>query len=275
MHKGLYHQDVVGLEQEYSDKMAQFKERETKIAKVVPPIRVDLPAAETPSQCIQINTVPNHCNIPACNAVNAADAVAEQCNTSVSIVVPVNPLNNATRGGNEVTKQFNNPASIGVPDILSNNVDLFEDMYPSALEHLIPKLNQPYPHYRVFWKGTKYEYRSVQYELFGPEFIAAPITDAIRTRDGMHEYPVYFTKQMTVLEYREQRHENEDTLMGSTRSKPRTFLAFYKIYERRQQYKPDIRKYQKELYGKYQPWMTFEQIVTRNEINRKYGFLNI
>ena len=146
-------------------------------------------------------------------------------------------------------------------------------MYPSALDHLIPKLNQAYPHYRVFRKGTKYEYRTVQYELFGPEYIDAPFTDAIQTRDGMHEYPVYFTKRMTVLEYREQRRENEDALVESTRSKPRTFLAFYKKWKRHQQFKPEMRKYQRELYGKYPPWMTHEQIVTRNEINREYGFL--
>ena len=36
MHKGLNHQDVVGLEQEYEDKMAQFNERETKTPKVDP-----------------------------------------------------------------------------------------------------------------------------------------------------------------------------------------------------------------------------------------------
>ena len=96
-------------------------------------------------------------------------------------------------------------------------------MYPSASDHLIPKLDQAYPHYSVFRKGTKYEYRTVKYELFGPKFIDAPFTDAIRTRDGMHEYPVNFTKQMTVLEYREQRRENENALVESTRSKPRTF----------------------------------------------------
>ena len=98
-------------------------------------------------------------------------------------------------------------------------------MYTSALDHLIPKLNQAYPLYRVLRKGTKYEYRIVQYKLFGPEFIDAPFTDAIRTRNGMHEYPVYFIKQMTVLEYREQR-EHEDALVESTCSKPRNFLAF-------------------------------------------------
>ena len=137
----------------------------------------------------------------------------------------------------------------------NNEVDRFAGMYPSALDHLIPKLNQAYPHYRVFRRGTKYEYRTVQYELFGPEFIGAPFTDAIRTRDGMHEYPEYFTKPMTVLEYREQRRENEDSLVESTRIKPRTFLAFYKKWKRHQQYKPDMRKYQIKLYGKYPPWI--------------------
>ena len=114
-------------------------------------------------------------------------------------------------------------------------------MYPSALDHLIPKLNQAYPHYRVFRKGTKYEYRTVQYELFGPEFIDAPFTDAIQTREGMHEYPVYFTKQMTVSEYREQRREIEVALVERTRSKPRTLLAFYKKWKRHQQFKPNMR----------------------------------
>jgi len=219
MHEGLYHEDVVGLEQEYAAKSLQYSEQESKKTKV-----------ETTN-----NTVPD---------VNE---------------VPTPPANNAGSIANEVPT--------------SNGEDRFEGMYPSALDHLIPKLNQAYPHYRVFRKGTKYEYRTVQYELFGPEYIDAPFTDAIRTRDGMHEYPVYFTKRMTVLEYREQRRENEDALVESTRSKPRTFLAFYKKWKRHQQFKPEMRKYQTELYGKYPPWMTFEQIVTRNEINREYGFL--
>ena len=222
MHEGLYHEDVVGLEQEYAAKLSQYSEQGTKKAKVD-------------------NTVPN---------VNE---------------VPLTPANNDVPPVNEV------PTVNGVP--LPDEGDRFEGMYPSALDHLIPKLNQAYPHYRVFRKGTKYEYRTVQYELFGPEYIDAPFTDAIRTRDGMHEYPVYFTKRMTVLEYREQRRENEDALVESTRSKPRTFLAFYKKWKRHQQFKPEMRKYQTELYGKYPPWMTHEKIVTRNEINREYGFL--
>ena len=141
-----------GLEQEYRDKMAQFKEQtQTKMPKIVPPIKVrsikvDLPTTETRSQGVQINTVPNHCNTLTCNAANEGNAVTEQCNTSVSIALPVNPLNNETRGGNEVTVQSNTPASNGLPYVPSNNIDLFADMYPSALEHLIPKLNQPYPH---------------------------------------------------------------------------------------------------------------------------------
>ena len=216
MHEGLYHQDLVGLEQEYVAKSTQYNAQESKRSKFD-------------------NTV------------------------------PPTPANNDVPPVNEV------PTVNGVP--LPDEGDRFEGMYPSALDHLIPKLNQAYPHYRVFRKGTKYEYRTVQYELFGPEYIDASFTDAIRTRDGMHEYPVYFTKRMTVMEYREQHRENEDALVKSTRSKPRTFLAFYKKWKRHQQFKPEMRKYQRELYGKYPPWMTNEQIVTRNEINREYGFL--
>ena len=201
--------------------------------------------------------------IPKVDSQNNAVAEAGAANIGAN-AVPTNPLNNDL------------PTVNGVTDVTSNNeVDQFVGMYPSALDHLMPKMNKTYAHYRVFRKRTKYEYRTVQYELFGPEFIAALFTEAIRTRDGMHEYPVYFRKQMMVLEYREQRRENEDALVESTRSKPRTFLAFYKKWKRHQQYKPDMRKYQSELYGKYQPWMTFEQIVTRNEINRENGFLNI
>ena len=36
MHEGLNHQDVVGLEQEHSDEMVQFNEREVKVPKVDP-----------------------------------------------------------------------------------------------------------------------------------------------------------------------------------------------------------------------------------------------
>ena len=36
MHEGLYHEDVVGLEQEYSAKMEQFNEYERKTLKVDP-----------------------------------------------------------------------------------------------------------------------------------------------------------------------------------------------------------------------------------------------
>ena len=39
LHDSLYHQDVVGLEQEYEDKCTQYTEREVKIAKVVPTIK--------------------------------------------------------------------------------------------------------------------------------------------------------------------------------------------------------------------------------------------
>ena len=80
---------------------------------------------------------------------------------------------------------------------------------------------------------------------------------------------------MIVTEYRMQRKEHEDALVESTRSKPQTFLAFYKKWKRHQEYKPDRRKYQRELYGKFPPWMTFEQIVFRNAVNREYGILNI
>ena len=48
---------------------------------------------------------------------------------------------------------------------------------------------------------------------------------------------------MTVLEYRDQSRENEDALEEGTRSKSRTFLAFYKKWKRHQQYEPIMRKY--------------------------------
>ena len=69
----------------------------------------------------------------------------------------------------------------------------------------------------------------------------------IRQRDGIYEYYVYFAKELPVLEYRKQRREHEDALKESTRSKPKTFLAFYIKKQRHQHYKPDIRKYQREL----------------------------
>ena len=137
--------------------------------------------------------------------------------------------------------------------------------------NLIKKRSDPYPYYRVFRKGTKYEYSTIQYERFGAEFIAEPFFDCIRTCDSTHEYHVYFAKELTVSKYRKQRQEHEDALVESTRSKRKTFRTFYKKWKRHQEYKPDMRKYQWELYGKFPPWMTFEQIVN----NRKYGFLNI
>ena len=225
MHEGLNHQDVVALEQEYTDKMGQFNEREVKVPKI------DLQPVKLPSQSIEptlptVNEEPTNNNVPAANEVN-------------------------------------------------NEEDQFAGMHPTALEPLIKKQTDPYPHYRVFRKGTEYEYSTVQYERFGAEFIAEPFVDGIRTRDGTHEYHVYFAKEMTVTEYRKQRKEHEDALIESSRSKPRTFLAFYKKWKRHQQEKPDMRKYQRELYGKFPPWMTFEQIVIRNAVNREYGFLNI
>ena len=218
MHEGLYHEDVVGLEQEYNDKMEQFNERERKT------LKVDTEQA-----------IPN--NVKEVTAANNEE-----------------PTNNC------------------VPDTPE---DHFAGMHPAAFDQIIKKQTDPYPHYRVFRKGTKYEYSTVQYERFGAEFIAEPFVDGIRTRDGTYEYHVYFAKEMTVSEYRKQRQEHEDALIESSRSKPRTFLAFYKKWKRHQQEKPDMRKYQRELYGKFPPWMTFEQIVIRNAVNREYGFLNI
>ena len=222
MHEGLYHEDVVGLEQEYNDKMEQFNERERKTLKV-----------DTEQ------VIPNN----------------------VNEVTPANneePTNNVVPIDNEV-----------------NNEERFAGMHPAAFDQMIKKQTDPYPHYKVFRKGTKYQYSTVQYERFGAEYIAEPFVDGIRTRDGTHEYHVYFAKEMTVTEYRKQRQENEDALIESSRSKPQTFLAFYKKWKRHQQEKPDMRKYQRELYGKFPPWMTFEQIVIRNAVNREYGFLNI
>ena len=107
------------------------------------------------------------------------------------------------------------------------------------------------------------------------EFIAEPFVDGILTRDGTHEYHVYKTKQLTVSEYRKQRQEHENALIESTQSKPQTFLALNKKWQRQKEYKPDMRKYQRELYGKFPSWMKFKQIVIRNANNRDYGFLNI
>ena len=225
MHEGLNHQDVVALEQEYSDKMTQVNERARKTSKVDPD--------QFPS---------NNVVIPAVNETSPSNNVNEE------------PTNN---------------------DVPATNEDRFVGMHPAALDRMIKKQTDPYPHYRVFRKGTKYEYSTVQYERFGAEFIAEPFVDGIRTRDGTHEYHVYFVKEMTVTEYRKQRKEHEDALVESTRSKPRTFLWFYKKWKRHQEYNPDMRKYQRELYGKFPPWMTFEQIVIRNAVNREYGFLNI
>ena len=125
LHDSLYHQDVVGLEQEYEDKCTQFNEREAKIAKVVPAIKARGIKVDPPTydQCTPNYTVSD----------TPPSVVPEQCATSNEYDAP---------------------------------------MYPAALEHLVKKLNQPYPHYKVFRKGTKYEYRTVQYELFGQEFIA-------------------------------------------------------------------------------------------------------
>ena len=115
-------------------------------------------------------------------------------------------------------------------------------------------------------KGPNFEYRTVQYEFFCPEFIAAPSPTPI-SPVMVCMNTLCISQQMTVMEYREQRRENEDALLESRRCKPRTFLAFYKKWKRHQQYKLDMRQYQQELYGKCQTWMT-----TRNEINREYGF---
>ena len=120
MHEGLYHQDVVGLEQENEAKMAQFNEQRSKIAKIVPAIKVD---PSTNDQCTPNNTVSD----------TPPSTVPEQCAR--------NNLSDAP-------------------------------MYPAVLDHLVKKLNQPYPYYRVFRKGTKYEYRTEEHELFGQEFIA-------------------------------------------------------------------------------------------------------
>ena len=214
LHEGLYNQDVVGLEREYVDKMSELRQqpKETKI------LKVDFPKNEAPTQCVEpsnnvVNKVPEQCETPPNNVVRAVNGVTEQCYTPASNVIPSDPANNVAL------------------DDSSKNVltpDPFADMYPVSLNHIIPKLYQAYPHYRVFRKGTKYEYSTLQYEIFGPEFIAGPFTDAIRTRDGMHEYPVYFTTQMTVLEYREQHRENENALIESSSRKPKTYLSFYK-----------------------------------------------
>ena len=98
--------------------------------------------------------------------------------------VPTISLNNGVQGTSldNVNDVPTNPSN--------NEVDPFNGMHPAALDHLIQKRSDPYPHYRVFRKGTKYEYRTVQYERFGPEFIAEPFVDGIRTRDGTHEYHV-------------------------------------------------------------------------------------
>ena len=128
MHEGLYHQDVVGLEQEYADKSAQFSEQSR--------------ASKT------------QCTITSNNGLLVVNEVPT--NTSNSIVPCVNDVP-TTRSNNVV------PSVNEVPDVTSNKVDPFVNMYPSALDHLIPKLNQAYPHYKVFRNGTKYKYRTVKY----------------------------------------------------------------------------------------------------------------
>ena len=80
----------------------------------------------------------------------------------------------------------------------NNEEDQFAGMHPAALDQLIIKQSDQYPHYMVFRKGTKNEYSTVQYERFGAEFIAEPFVDGIRTRDGTHEYRLYFAKELTV-----------------------------------------------------------------------------
>ena len=107
MHEGLYHQDVVGLEQEYADKLTQYNEREAKVPKV------DLQPIKLPTQSIEPsgNTLPTVNEEPNVNANN------------------------------------------DVPGV--NEVDQLAGMHPTALEPLIKKQSDPYPHYMVFRKGTK------------------------------------------------------------------------------------------------------------------------
>ena len=156
------------------------------------------------------------------------------------------------------------------------NVDPFSQMYPRKLDRLIIKFDQTFPVYKVFREGTKYQYTTVQYKLFDPTYILEPFTDAIRQPNGqMYEYKVYFSTSMTLLQYIEERKQHEDALIESVQGKPKTFLAFYMKWKRHQAEFPVMQKYLEQLYGKYPPWRTFEEIVIRRAVNKEYGFLNI
>ena len=52
------------------------------------------------------------------------------------------------------------------------------------LQKFKKNLDQSYPAYKVYRKGTKYQYKTVQYGLFDPVYILEPFTDAIRQPKG-------------------------------------------------------------------------------------------
>ena len=101
--------------------MDQFNERDTKTAKVDP-------EQCTPNNCI--NEVPTNASN---NTVSPSNNVNE---------VPTTPTNN-------VVPIFNKKPQ-------NNEEDRFAEMHPEAFNQLITKQTDPYPHYRVFRKGTKY-----------------------------------------------------------------------------------------------------------------------
>ena len=99
-----------------------------------------------------------------------------------------------------------------------------------------------------------YEYKTVQYSSLGLIFILEPFTDAIQQHDGqMFEYPVYFFKSMTLLQFKQERKLHEESLLESKIEKPLTFLGFYIKWKRLQKEYPEMRKYMKNLYGSYPP----------------------
>ena len=109
-----------------------------------------------------------------------------------------------------------------------------------------------------------YEYKTVQYSSLGLIFILEPFTDAIQQHDGqMFEYPVYFFKSMTLLQFKQERKLHEEALLNSKiemSEKTLKFLGFYIKWKRLHKEYSEMRKYMKYLYGSYPPWQTFEEI---------------
>ena len=118
----------------------------------------------------------------------------------------------------------------------------YSQRHPSALEKLKINLDQGYQIYKTYREGSIYQYTNLQYRILDPEYILE-FTDAIRRPNGqMYEYKVYFTKSMTVLQYRQERKQHEDALIESVYAIPKTFLAFFKKWKKHAE-SHDIRKY--------------------------------